>query len=74
MECVILKMMSACNVHLQISAAPPKPHRHVIGHDLHTNHRERLVLGGITLPGMMDDPGSFSGILSSQSPHGAHMT
>jgi hypothetical protein len=37
---------------------------------LNRYHRYRLALGGITLPGMIEDPGSFSGMENKSAQSG----
>ena len=42
--------------------------RRVVAEDLDRDHDHRFALGGFTLPGMIELPGSFSGSDSSPSP------
>ena len=44
-------------------------HGDVIAHHLRGDHRQHLGLGRVTLPGMIELPGSFSGSFSSPRPH-----
>jgi len=56
------------DVHLEVTACTTETHGHVVRHNLHGDHRERFGLVGFTLPGMIEEPDSFSGITSSANP------
>ncbi len=47
---------------------PPKLVAEIVSKDLHRNHRHCFTLRGLTLPGMIDEPGSFSGKINSPKP------
>jgi len=40
----------------------------IVAHYLHRDHRHRFALRRINFAGMIDEPGSFSGIISSPKP------
>jgi glycine betaine/proline transport system substrate-binding protein len=56
------------HVQLEVARRPADVDGHVVAHDLAHSMVSASHCVGLTLPGMMDEPGSFSGMVISPSP------
>jgi hypothetical protein len=52
-------------VELKVALGAAHGHRHVGDEDLDGDHQHGLGLGRLTLPGMIEEPGSLAGKISS---------
>src|SRR5262249_52039764 len=55
-------------VHFEITPGAAESHGDVIRHHLHCDHGRASHCVGLIFPGMIEEPGSFSGIRSSAKP------
>ena len=62
------------DIQLKMPLTPGKANSRIVAHHVRTDHCERLCLGRIHLPGIIELPGSFAGNLSSPKPYSEDRT